>query len=367
MLPPLTGLAPEEAEARFVQLGEPAYRARQVLRWAHARAARSFQEMTDLPTALRRRLAEVWTLPSVRPRRQHRSQDGTRKWVLELADGETIETVLIPEGARRTACISTQVGCPVGCVFCASGLEGLRRNLTAGEIVDQVLHVDRELAAGERVTHVVVMGIGEPLLNFGPVAKALALLHAPWGRGLGYNKITLSTAGIADKIPKLVEAGVTPNLAVSLHAANGPLRRRLVPHVRRWTLEDLVAAGVEYRRATGKDVTFEYVLLAGVNDSPEDARALGKLVAKTGCKVNAIPYNPVAGLPYGAPAQEAVNRFVAALGECGVPVTVRRRRGEDVAAACGQLRIAPASGPGAPPAGTARASGAAGPGPRGGR
>lgn len=326
-----------DLERAFEADGVEPFRARQILGWIYKRRAVEFGRMTDLSGDLRRALSKRWRILSSRVLRRAPAADGTEKLLLRLADGALIETVLIPEGRRLTVCISTQVGCPVACVFCASGLDGLKRHLTRGEILEQILHLPK------KPTHVVVMGIGEPLLNFGPVTGALRVMHEPSGLGIGYNKITLSTAGVVDKILKLVEEQVTPNLAISLHAPEEALRRKLVPGLKKWTLPELVEAGCAYRRDTGKDVTFEYVLLAGVNDAPAQGAALARLLKGAGVKVNVIPYNGVPSLPYRRPAKEAVDRFVRAVGDGGVPVTVRRQRGDDASAACGQLRAAFAS------------------------
>jgi 23S rRNA (adenine2503-C2)-methyltransferase len=333
----LTELGPPELEAALAADGLEPFRARQLLGWIYRHGATDFGRMTDLSRDLRDELSRRYRILGSRLSARAPAADGTEKFLVRLADGNLIETVLIPDGRRLTACISTQVGCPVGCVFCASGLDGLRRNLSAGEIVEQLLHLPR------RPTHVVVMGIGEPLLNFGPLTAALRVMHERWGMGIGYNKITLSTAGIVDKIARLIEEKVTPNLAISLHAPDDALRARLVPGIRRWTIDDLVEAGRRYRRATGKDVTFEYVLLAGINDGPEQAAALAGRLRTARVKLNVIPYNGVPGLPYRRPAADAIDRFVRTVGAGGVPVTVRRQRGDDASAACGQLRAAFAS------------------------
>lgn len=294
--------------------------------------------MSDLPRDLRASLARRYTLTSSEIVRDLRSADGTRKLLLRLEDGETIETVMIPEGPRRTICVSSQVGCPVRCTFCASGIGGVRRNLTVAEIVDQFVHVRRLLPREERITQAVLMGIGEPLLNYENVTRALRILHSPWGMHLGYNKITLSTVGIGDKIPRLLRDGVTPNLAISLHAPTDELRGRIIPAMKRWSVNDLIRIGLEYREKAKKDVTFEYVLLEHLNDEPGHAAELGRRLQGKRAKVNVIPYNRVPEFSFGSPAPTRVDAFVRTLGSFGVFVTVRRRRGDDVSAACGQLR-----------------------------
>ncbi len=328
-----------EFEAILETLGLERWRAKPILQWIHRRRAASFETMTDLSKEHRALLGSRLRIFTSTVRERRESPDGTEKLLLALEDGNLIETVLIREGDRKTVCVSTQVGCPVKCVFCASGLDGLVRNLTAGEIVEQVLHVARLLPAEERIDSLVLMGIGEPLLNYGNVARALRTWKAPWGAGIGYNRVTLSTVGILDKLEMLVEDGVTPNLAISLHAPNDKLRLEVVPTMKK-KIADLVKAGVEYRTATGKNVTFEYVLLDGVNDDKKHALELGKKLRGTRCKVNVIPFNRVEETPYKSPSSTRVDRFVEALGSCGVPVMVRKRKGDAISAACGQLRAA---------------------------
>lgn len=334
----LTELTPSALEEKLAGLGVERWRARPILQWLYRRNAASFDAMTDLSLELRAELAKAFRLTRTEVREARTSPDGTTKFLVGLEDGDVIETVLIPEGDRRTVCISTQVGCPVRCVFCASGLQGLKRNLTAGEIAEQVLHVKRALPPEERITNVVVMGIGEPLLNFTPLVQALRTLKASWGMGIGYNRITLSTVGVLGRLPDLIRQKVTPNLALSLHAPSDAIRAEVVPTMKNVRLMDIVKAGIEYKKATGKEVTFEYVLLEGVNDDKKHALELGKKLRGTKVKVNVIPFNRVEEVPYKAPSPERVDRFVEALGRCGVPVTVRKRKGDEVSAACGQLR-----------------------------
>lgn len=326
-----------EFEALLETLGIERWRAKPILQWVHRRRAGSFEEMTDLSKEGRGLLAGKFRVFTSTVRERRESPDGTEKLLLALEDGNLIETVLIREGDRRTVCVSTQVGCPVRCVFCASGLNGLVRNLTAGEIVEQVLHVARLLPAEERIDSLVLMGIGEPLLNYGNLVRALRMWKAPWGSGIGFNRITLSTVGILDKLEMLVEDGVTPNLAISLHAPDDKIRLEVVPTMKK-KISELVKAGIAYRNATRKNVTFEYVLLAGINDDRKHALELGKKLRGTRCKVNVIPFNPVEETPYQAPSAARVDRFVEALGSCGVPIMVRKRKGDAISAACGQLR-----------------------------
>ncbi|MFN3486332.1 MAG: 23S rRNA (adenine(2503)-C(2))-methyltransferase RlmN [Planctomycetota bacterium] len=334
----LTELTLAELEARLADLGIEKWRARPILQWLYRRRAAGFEAMTDLSLELRAELPRHFRLTRTEVRETRTSPDGTTKLLVALEDGDVIETVIIPDGARRTVCVSTQVGCPIRCVFCASGLQGLKRNLTPGEIVEQVLHAQRRLPPEERLTNVVLMGIGEPLLNFEPLVKALRILKASWGLGIGYRRITLSTVGILGRIPELVRRKVTPNLAISLHAPNDAIRAQVVPTLKNVRLAELLRAGIEYRRATGKEVTFEYVLLEGINDDRKHALELGKKLRGSRVKVNVIPFNRVEEVPHRAPDPDRVDRFVEALGRCGVPVTVRKRKGDEVSAACGQLR-----------------------------
>jgi 23S rRNA (adenine2503-C2)-methyltransferase len=334
----LSELTLSEFEERLASLGVERWRARPILLWLHRRQAASFEAMTDQSLELRARLAEHFLLTRTQVAQKHASPDGTTKYLLSLTDGDLIETVLIPEEDRRTICVSTQVGCPVKCVFCASGLGGLKRNLSAGEIVEQILHVKRAMPPEERVSNVVIMGIGEPLLNFQNLIRALRIMKASWGLGIGYNRITLSTVGVLGQLPELVRARVTPNLALSLHAPSDAIRAQVVPTMKNVRLADIIRAGYDYKQATGKNVTFEYVLLDGINDDKKHALELGKKLAGTRMKVNVIPFNRVDEVPYRSPSAQRVDRFVEALGRCGVPVMVRKRKGDEVSAACGQLR-----------------------------
>ncbi len=330
------GASLEEVRALVESLGEPPYRAAQVLSWAYGRRVRDFHAMTNLPMGLRERLGASARLMTSSVEDVRRSLDGTTKLLVRLADGEAIEAVSIPEGRRNTACLSTQVGCPVGCVFCASGLGGLVRNLRPGEIVEQVLHLLDVLPAEARLTNVVVMGVGEPLLNYAATRRALEVLTAPWGFGLSPRRITVSTVGLPERLERLAAEGPPVNLAVSLHASDDLTRSRLVPGAR--AIRDVLAAATHYQRETGREVTVEYVLVAGVNDSRDDARGLARLVARRPFLVNLIPVNEVAGLGWRAPDARQVERFASALRARGVRVQVRRRRGADIEGACGQLR-----------------------------
>ncbi len=343
----------EELAAFATTLGEPAYRARQLASWLYRQGVTTFAEMTDLPVAFRATLAERAHLMSLAPVTVVRADDGaTQKVLFQLADGATIETVFMRyEDGRRSVCVSTQVGCGMGCTFCATGLAGLTRNLTSGEIVDQVIQVSR--LTGERVTNVVFMGMGEPLANYDATLQALRLLNAPYGLGIGMRHLTLSTVGLAPQIRRLGREKLQMTLAVSLHAPTDDLRDALVPINRRWPLADLLDACCEYVRDTGRRISFEYVLLAGVNDSPSQGAQLGDLLVDrlampmlnssarapvaASCHVNLIPWNPVFGVQYRRPDPARVRAFRTALDQRGVPVTVRLERGVEIDAACGQL------------------------------
>lgn len=324
---------------------EGAYRADQIRRWVFGKRVDDFSAMHDLPSGLRSRLAAHFSLFESRVVRHQVAADRTEKLLLELSDGEHVECVLMREPQRRTVCISTQVGCAMGCVFCASGLNGVKRNLSPGEILEQVLRLDRLLAADERLTNVVVMGIGEPLANLKALLPALDTLNEKGGLGLGARRITVSTVGLPDGIRRLAAHGRPYNLAVSLHAPNDELRNRIVPVNARIGIASILAAADDYFERTGRRVTYEYVLLRGLNDSEQHAQELGALLRSRNAHVNLIPMNRVEPLSLAAPSGVQVARFVAALERAGVNVTVRKRKGADIDAACGQLRLQTESAP----------------------
>ena len=316
----------------------PAYRAEQIRKWLFQRRASGFEEMTDLPTSLRDELAgefEIWTSHTEAHRK---SDDGTEKLLLELGDGERIECVLLREGPRRSICVSTQVGCAMGCVFCASGLDGVARNLTAGEIVEQMLLLARLLPEDERISHVVAMGMGEPLANLDALLRAFAEASSPTGLGISRRRITISTVGLPPGIRRLAEENKGYNLAVSLHAPDDALRQELVPVSKNIKLAEIMAAADLYFDRSGRRLTYEYVLLAGVNDSPDHARRLAKLLRGRPALLNVIPYNLVAGLPYQTPSPQAEREFRGVLEKAGINLQFRQRKGDKIDAACGQLR-----------------------------
>ena len=328
----------DELAAWLKARGQPAMRARQVRRWLFEGRAEAFEQMTDLPRELRQALAAEFVLLATSVAFHAEAADGTHKLVLRLADGQTVECVLIQEGGRHTACISTQVGCGMGCVFCASGLNGVARNLTAGEILEQLVRLRNLLPGGQRLTHVVVMGMGEPLANLDNLLAALEVAGAKDGLGIGARHVTISTVGLPAKIRRLADLGKQYHLAVSLHAPNDPLRTRIVPTNVKTGLDDILAAADYFFEKTGRQVTLEYVLLRDINDSPEHARELGRLLGRRQAHVNLIPFNDVEGLPYRRPTPEAQAAFVAQLRRMGVSVKVRKRKGSAIDAACGQLR-----------------------------
>lgn len=318
--------------------GQPGYRAGQVDRWIFHRRAATFEAMSDLPRPLRAKLAEEWTVFGTETALREIAPDGTEKLLLRCADGRRIECVLMAEADRRTVCVSTQVGCGMGCVFCASGLKGVERNLTTAEIIEQVLHLRNLLPAEETLTNIVVMGMGESLANLPALIPALDRICSPQGLGMSPRRVTISTVGLPEKMRKLAGLNRPYHLAVSLHAPTARQRDALVPINAQVGLDAVMTAADAYFRATGRQVTFEYVMLGGVNDRPEDAAALARLLGGRKAHVNLIPYNPVAGLPFQRPVADAVRGFAQRVRQGGVSVTVRKTKGRPIDAACGQLR-----------------------------
>jgi len=356
----IKSLTREELEAQLQQWGEPVYRAAQVLDWLYVHRVTSWDAMTNLPASLRARLAAQFSLGALALVRRQGARDATRKFLWRLRDGALIESVLIPANPalygeasdRHTLCLSTQVGCAYGCRFCASGLDGWKRNLTPDEIVEQVLAVEREdLREGEGegpggapapsrfVDNLVIMGMGEPLANYDSLLKALRILNAPWGGGIGARKITVSTSGLAPQIRRLAAEPEQFRLAVSLHGATDAVRNRIMPVNRKYPLAELVTACEEYQARKGRMITLEYILIAGVNDAAEQVKPLAALAKRLFAKVNLIPYNRVAGLPWERPSRQACEQFLRALQRQGIRATLRREKGGDIDAACGQLRL----------------------------
>jgi 23S rRNA (adenine2503-C2)-methyltransferase len=333
----LPGLFPEELEDLVLEWGEPAYRGRQIFHWIHRRGVLDPTQMTDLPRALRERLESARSDEV----RRLQSLDGlTSKLLLRLHDGQEIEAVEMntaPHGGRKTICVSTQAGCAMGCVFCVTGQFGFARNLDAGEIVEQIL---RFSSPDRPVTNVVFMGMGEPLANYDETLRAIRLLLHPEGLGLGARRITLSTSGLVPQIRRLAEERLALGLAVSLHAANDDLRSRLMPVNRRWPIAEVLDAAQYYVEMTRRRVSFEYTLMAGVNDSDELADELAHLLRGRLCHVNLIPLNANEDQTLHAPSTSRALSFEARLRQWGIAATIRVNRGRDILAACGQLRLA---------------------------
>ena len=338
----LLGLTPAElSDALEQSCGAelPRYRAEQVLEWVYRHRVGAFDQMTNLSADLQGRLARSCIIEQSEIAHQLRSADGTHKLLLRWPSGGTSECVLIPSTQRVTGCISTQVGCPVRCTFCASGVDGLKRNLSAGEIVEQAWRLsDLSEQLGQRLSNVVFMGLGEPLANFDATVRALRIINADWGLAIGARKITVSTVGLPRQMKMLADQELQITLALSLHAPTDELRRQLIPWAQRVTIDELVDACRYYFERTGREVTIEFILLAGVNDAPRHAEQLATLSKRMRSNVNLIPYNEVAGIGYRRPGEGSVAQFANSLRQQGVNCHVRRSRGRDIDAACGQLR-----------------------------
>jgi len=353
--PALTGETLDSLTLRLQERGEPGFRAGQILEWLYKKRVRQWEEMTNLPKALRTWLADTFELMPARLKLNQQSADVTDKLLLELGDRSLIETVIIRvpqdgvgiDHSRKTICISTQVGCAMGCVFCASGLEGLKRNLSAGEIVAQLLQVCyREDARTPRARselasfdNIVVMGMGEPLANYDALLAALKILNADWGLGFGARRITISTSGLVPQILKLAEEPMGFRLAISLHGATDPVRTQVMPVNKAYPLARLLPAVKAFSARHGRMVTLEFILIAGVNDDLDQAERLRAIAADLHAHVNLIPYNTVEGLPWQRPEVARQVAFARVLEAAGISVTLRREKGHDIDAACGQLRL----------------------------
>ena len=321
------------------------YRAGQVMDWIYQKRVKSFQAMSNLPKALRDGLEAEFTFDTLEPARKLGAEDTTRKFLFQLADGNLIESVLIPASPalygdasdRRTICVSTQVGCAYGCKFCASGLDGWTRNLGAGEIVEQIVKVEE--LSGEKINNIVFMGMGEPLANFDNLMRAISIINAPWGVGIGARHITISTSGLAPKIKELADQPLQIRLAVSLHGATDAVREQIMPVNRKYNLAALLDACDYWTRHKKQKLTFEYILIDQINDSEEQALALGKIAGRLDAKINLIPYNTVEGLPWVRPSLRRQDHFLNVLKRQRVSATIRREKGHDIEAACGQLRL----------------------------
>jgi 23S rRNA (adenine2503-C2)-methyltransferase len=353
--PSIHGETLDSLGARLAEAGEPAYRARQVLDWLYKKRATGWDQMTNLSRTLRAWLAESFDIDSTSLVLDRQSEDVTDKLLLELRDRSLIETVIIRapqegvglDNSRKTICISTQVGCAMGCKFCASGLDGLKRDLSAGEIVHQIIqvcrredaHTPRARAELASFDNLVVMGMGEPLHNYDNLLRALTILNAEWGLGFGARRITISTSGLVPKILQLAEEPAGFRLAISLHGATNEVREQIMPVNRRWPLEELIPAIRVFAGKHGRMVTLEFILIEDVNDTPDQAARLRDIAGDLHAHVNLIPYNAVEGLPWKRPSLARQQKFVDLLAERGVSVTLRREKGHDIDAACGQLRL----------------------------
>lgn len=341
---PLQSLSLEELTAELHTLNIPAYRARQIMEWVYKKRVTSWEEMLNLPLPLREELAARYPFVFPEVLTVSGSHDTTQKFLLRLSDQEMIETVLIPASPalygeasdRRTLCVSSQVGCAYGCKFCASGLDGFKRNLRVDEIVAQVLLVEK--IAQQRINNIVFMGMGEPLANFDHLTRAITILNAPWGVGLAARKITVSTSGLAPRIREFADRPQQIRLAISLHGATDDVRFQIMPINKRYPLAELMEACAYYVERKKQLLTFEYILIAGVNDQLEQATFLADHAMRLRAKVNLIPYNRVEGLPWDRPSEAVQRAFLSQLHRRGVAATIRREKGHDIDAACGQLR-----------------------------
>jgi 23S rRNA (adenine2503-C2)-methyltransferase len=347
------GLSASQRRDAFAQMNRPAFRAKQLASWVYGRLVTQAERMTDLSRADRELIAARFTFDEGAISARQDSEDGTQKLLLTWAGGASAEAVMIPDGDRRTACVSSQVGCPVGCAFCASGIGGVKGNLSGAQIVEQIFQLNRVLAEGRpaggsrrdsapgdvpRISNVVFMGMGEPLANYAEVMQAIRILHEPDAFNLGARRITLSTVGVPRKMRELAEEELPINLAISLHAPNESLRRQLIPWAEHFALEEILDAARYYFARTGREITLEYILLSGVNDRAEHARQLAQVCKTLRANVNLIRYNEVEALPYRRPKSADVVTFQQVLRANGVNAHIRKSRGRDIDAACGQLR-----------------------------
>jgi 23S rRNA (adenine2503-C2)-methyltransferase len=341
----LLSLTRDQLAAELERLGQARYRAAQLCAWIYEHRAKRFEEMSDLPTGLRRELEASYTLRPLTKIKETGSTDTTRKFLFQLQDGQLIETVLIPASPalygepsdRRTVCISSQVGCAYGCKFCASGLDGVKRNLTAGEIVAQFLAVEE--LSGEKINNIVFMGMGEPFANYKSLMQAIGILNAPWGLAVGARNMTVSTSGLVPRMIEFADQPLQIRLAISLHAATDEVRSEIMPVNRKYPLRELIDACEYYCSRKSQLLTLEYILIRGLNDSDEQARRLVGHARRLRAKVNLIPYNQVTGLDWERPTVAVQEGFLGVLRSHGVAATLRREKGHDIAAACGQLRL----------------------------
>jgi 23S rRNA (adenine2503-C2)-methyltransferase len=337
---PLVGMTPDEMAAFVQELGEPKFRAKQLFQWVYAKCVKTFDEMTNLPAGLRQKLADRAIVALLEEEtKQYAAPTRTTKYLFRLSDGQKVESVLMQHAYGNSVCVTTQVGCRMGCSFCASTFGGLVRNLTAGEIVDQIVMMQRDLPEGERIGSVVLMGSGEPMENYDHVLKAIRLMHEPEGLNIGYRHVTVSTSGLVPAMQKLADEGLPITLALSLHAPNDELRSQLMPVNKMFPVAEVLEAARAYGEKTGRRVTYEYILINEVNDNPEQALELAGLLRGSLAHVNLIPMNPVAERPqYQRPDRDRILAFQELLEQNGITATVRREMGGDIDAACGQLR-----------------------------
>ena len=325
----------KELQNLMEDLGEPSYRASQVFRWIYEKGVVDFTQMTDLGKDLRKRLSELFTVTPLTVKKTLISQDGTLKFLFSLPEGDEVESVVMFYNDRITICISSQVGCPVGCKFCATGMSGFRRNLSTYEIVGQLFFAQKYIK--KKITNVVFMGMGEPLLNYENVIKTIYIINDKEGYNIGQRRMTLSTIGIVEGIERLAYESVRPNLAFSIHAPSDTIRERIVPINKTYPLSRIIPILIEYRRITHRKITLEYVIIKGINDSPDSAKRLRDIARRLRAKVNIIPLNPVPGLGFFPPPNKTIESFARIVGE-KVEVSVRRSKGKEIQAACGQLR-----------------------------
>ncbi len=335
------GLSLSEFQAFLSAEGEKSFRAKQIFHWVYERRVSDWEMMTDLSKSLRNLLKERVTLSALKRRTvEHSNDQETIKFLWELGDGKLVESVLICSGDRRTVCVSSQVGCPARCAFCASGKQGLMRNLSVEEIFEQVYQIDQFLhTKNERVSHVVFMGMGEPFENYDNVLRAIHFLLDESRLNLSQRRITVSTVGVVEGIYRFIEENLKVNLVLSLHAPNQHIRKKIIPYARKYPLEDILKAMTDYARISKRDVTYEYTLIQGINDRPEHAEELALLLKGQQCTVNLIPYNPVVGLHLKRPEKNAIETFREVLSSHEIVTTWRYTKGKDIAAACGQLAL----------------------------
>jgi len=353
VLADLAGMELGDLETFVESLGHKRFHAKQIYRWIWRRGVTDFAQMTDLGQGLRTALVEHATISLPAIVQRDISQDGTQKFVLQLADGKQIEAVFIPDTPAQTFCVSTQVGCAMGCAFCLTGKMGLIRNLSAAEITAQVRLLAQSLNLLDKSFNIVLMGMGEPLHNYDATMKALRMLNEKEGLALHPKRVTLSTVGLVPMMDKLAKETLMPNLAVSLHAATEDTRAAIVPLNKKYSMQDVIEACERFPLAKRRRIMFEYVMLAGVNDSPQDARTLVKVLAGVKAKVNLLPLNAAPGIPFERPSDEVINTFAKILADKGLNVSVRKSRGRDIRAACGQLIVEGQSARGAKATGEA--------------